>query len=194
MKLIIATQNDSKLKEIQYILKGLGMTIVSLNSLERKFNIKENGKTFFENALKKTLPVSKIYKEDLVVGEDSGLEVEYLRGAPGVYSKRYSGKNWTYKKNNQKILKELFSVEHKKRKASFHCCLVLAKDGRLIKKIDGRLNGYISQEPKGANGFGYDPIFYLPEYKKTIAELPLSVKNKLSHRAQAFSKLKTHLL
>lgn len=193
MKLIIATQNESKLKEIKEILKGIKLPVISLNKLDRKFNIKEDGKTFFKNAVKKTLPVSKIYKDDLVAGEDSGLEVKYLKGAPGVYSKRYSGKNWTYEKNNLKILKKLEGVKHKKRKASFHCCLVLFKGGKLIKKIDGRLNGYISQEPKGSQGFGYDPIFYLPKYKATIAQLPLTVKNRLSHRALAFCKLKTYL-
>ena len=193
MRLIVATQNNSKLKEIQHILSGVRMKIVSLNDLDRKFNIKENGKTFFENAVKKTLPVSKVYKDDLVVGEDSGLEVKYLDDAPGIYSKRYSGKNWTYEKNNQKILKELEGVARKKRNASFHCCLVLLRAGRLIKRIDGRLIGYISNEPKGTQGFGYDPIFYLPKYKKTIAQLPSLVKNKISHRAIAFCKLKTYL-
>jgi len=190
MKLVIATQNESKLKEIKEILKSIKLSVLSLNKLDRKFHIKENGKTFFANAVKKTLPVSKAYKDDLVAGEDSGLEVDFLNGSPGVYSKRYSGKNWTYEKNNLKILKELKGVERKKRKASFHCCLVLFKAGKLIKRIDGRLNGYISQESKGNHGFGYDPIFYLPKYKATIAELPLSIKNKLSHRAKAFIKLK----
>ncbi|MCK9615735.1 MAG: RdgB/HAM1 family non-canonical purine NTP pyrophosphatase [Candidatus Omnitrophica bacterium] len=193
MRLIIATKNEGKLREIKHLLRGLKIPIISLRQLAKDFHIKENGKTFFENAIKKTLPVSKIYKDDLVAGEDSGLEVEYLNSAPGVYSKRYSGKNWTYEKNNLKILKELQGVTRKKRKANFHCCLVLFKAGKLIKRIDGRLNGYISCESRGSHGFGYDPIFYLPKYKATIAQLPLSIKNKLSHRARAFNKLKTYL-
>ncbi len=193
MRLIIATENEGKLKEIKHLLKGVKLSIVSLCELDKKFHIKENGKTFLENAVKKTRPVSLAYKNDLVAGEDSGLEVSYLKGAPGVYSKRYSGKNWTYEKNNLKILKELEGVSAKKRKASFHCCLVLFRAGKLVKKIDGRLNGYISQEAKGVNGFGYDPIFYIPIYKKTIAQLPLSVKNRLSHRAIAFRKLKAYI-
>ncbi|MFA5271215.1 MAG: RdgB/HAM1 family non-canonical purine NTP pyrophosphatase [Candidatus Omnitrophota bacterium] len=205
MKLIVATQNKSKLKEIRHILSGVGIKIISLNELETKFNIQENGKTFFANAVKKTLPVSKIYKEDLIVGEDSGLVVKYLNGRPGVYSKRYSGKNWTYLKNNLKIIKQLEGVKQKERQAYFLCCLVLMKNGKLIKKIDGRVNGFINKEIKGKNGFGYDPIFCpvrkklssgvcLPKYKKTIAQLPSAVKNKISHRAFAFNKLKTHLL
>lgn len=190
MRLIIATENEGKLREIKHLLRGVKIPIISLKLLDNKFHIKENGKTFFENAVKKTLPVSKIYKDDLVAGEDSGLEVDFLKGAPGVYSKRYSGKNWTYEKNNLEILKKLQGVTRKKRKANFHCCLVLFKAGKLIKRIDGRLNGYISYEPKGTHGFGYDPIFCLPKYKATVAQLPLSVKNKISHRAQAFIKLK----
>ena len=204
MKLIIATQNKSKLKEIRHILTGIGVKIISLKELNVKFNIKENGKTFFANAVKKTLPVSKIYRDDLVVGEDSGLVIRYLNGKPGVYSKRYSGKNWTYLKNNLKILKQLEGIKHKERQAYFVCCLVLMQNGKLIRKIEGRLNGFISKEIKGKNGFGYDPIFYpvrkflsggvyLSKYKKTIAQLPSVVKNKISHRALAFRKLKTYL-
>lgn len=193
MRLIIATENEGKLREIKHLLRGVKIPIISLKLLDKKIHIKENGKTFFDNAVKKTLPVSKIYKDDLVAGEDSGLEVDFLKGAPGVYSKRYSGKNWTYEKNNLKILKELQGIERKKRKANFHCCLVLFKAGKLIKRIDGRLNGYISQEAKGIHGFGYDPIFYLPKYKAIIAQLPLSIKNRVSHRAIAFRKLKTYL-
>lgn len=193
MRLIIATENEGKLREIKHLLRGVKINIVSLKDLDKKFHIKENGKTFFENAVKKTKPVSVVYEDDLVAGEDSGLEVKYLGGKPGVYSKRYCGKNWTYEKNNLKILKELQGIKHKKRKASFHCCLVVFRAGKLIKRIDGRLNGYISQEPKGTHGFGYDPIFYLPKYNKTIAQLPLGIKNKISHRAITFHKLKLYL-
>jgi XTP/dITP diphosphohydrolase len=134
-----------------------------------------------------------MHKNDLVVGEDSGLSVEYLGGRPGVFSKRYSGKNWTYHKNNLKILKELSGLPREKRKAHFICSLVLMKDGKVIKKIEGRLNGLIHNKIKGKGGFGYDPIFYLPKYKKTVAQLPLTEKNKISHRAQAFRRLKEYL-
>jgi XTP/dITP diphosphohydrolase len=190
MRLLIATQNQGKLREIKHILARVKIPIICLNQLDKKFHIKESGKNFFENAIKKTKPVSLAYKNDLVAGEDSGLEVKYLGGKPGVYSKRYSGKNWTYEKNNFRILKELQGVERKKRKASFHCCLVVFKAGKLLRRIDGRLNGYISKEPKGKHGFGYDPIFYIPRYKKNVAELPLCEKNKISHRAKAFLGLK----
>jgi XTP/dITP diphosphohydrolase len=194
MRLIIATANQDKLWEIKQILRGVKLPIVCFSQFDKKFHIKENGKTFFENAIKKTKPISLAFTDDLVAGEDSGLEVDYLGGKPGVMSKRYSGKNWTYEKNNLKILKELEGVPRQKRKASFHCCLVLFKSGKLLKKIDGRLNGYISQELKGINGFGYDPVFYLPKYKATVAQLSLSIKNKISHRAKAFLQLGKYLL
>lgn len=193
MRLIIATANEDKLKEIKAILKGVKLPIICLNQLDKKFHIKENGKTFLSNAIKKTKPVSLAYPQDLVVGEDSGLSVNFLKGKPGVYSKRYSGKNWTYEKNNLKILKELQDVAWKKRKAHFIACLALMQNGRLIKKIEGRLNGYISYESRGKGGFGYDPILYIPKYRKTVAQLSPATKNKISHRALAFRKLKSYL-
>ncbi|MEI8348762.1 MAG: RdgB/HAM1 family non-canonical purine NTP pyrophosphatase [Candidatus Omnitrophota bacterium] len=194
MRLIIATANKDKLKEIKAILKGAKVPIICLVDLDKKFHIKENGKTFLENAIKKTKPISLAYPDDLVVGEDSGLEVAYLKGQPGVYSKRYSGKNWTYEKNNLKVLRELDGVEWSKRKAHFVACLSLMHNGRLIKKIEGKLNGYINTECKGSGGFGYDPILFVPKYRKTVAQLPVCVKNKISHRALAFRRLKIYLL
>ncbi|MFA7677333.1 MAG: RdgB/HAM1 family non-canonical purine NTP pyrophosphatase [Candidatus Omnitrophota bacterium] len=190
MRLIVATNNKSKLKEIKKILNGCGLKIISLADLEKRFRIIENGKTFIENAFKKTLPVSKVYENDYVVGEDSGLEVEYLRGAPGIYSKRYAGPSGNQEKNNQKLLKALSGVNFRQRGAKFICCLVLAKAGKAIKVFQGELTGKISLKPKGSNGFGYDPVMYLPAYKKTVAELPLAKKNLISHRTKAFRKLK----
>lgn len=175
-------------------MKGIKMPVISLCELDRTFLIKENGRTFLENALKKTRPVSQAYKDELVAGEDSGLEVDYLKGKPGIYSKRYSGKNSTYKKNNIKLLTELQGVRKKDRKACFYCCLVLLRNGKLVKNFEGRLRGSISEKPAGENGFGYDPVFYLPACKKTVAQLSVREKNKISHRARAFFKLKTYLL
>jgi len=193
MRLIVATKNKDKFKEIKGILKGLRVEVVSLNELKKKFHIIENGKTFQENAFKKALPVSRHYKDNYVLGEDSGLEVNYLNGAPGIYAKRYSGKNATYKSNNRKLLKNLKGVPVKRRGAAFRCCLVLAYNGRLVKVFEGRLQGRISDIARGENGFGYDPIFYLNHYRKTVAQLPLSRKNKISHRAKAFRKLQRYL-
>jgi len=193
MRLIIATQNQGKLREIKKILEGLSISIISLAQLNRKFRIKEDGETFLENALKKTLPVSRAYPNDYVVGEDSGLEVEYLNLRPGIFSKRYSGKGATDSKNNRKILQELEGVKGKKRAANFRCCLVLVKNSQLIRVFEGKLKGIINEEIKGENGFGYDPIFFLPRRKKTTAQLSLDEKNQISHRAKAFRKLKRYL-
>ncbi|MCF7907539.1 MAG: RdgB/HAM1 family non-canonical purine NTP pyrophosphatase [Candidatus Omnitrophica bacterium] len=193
MRLIVATENKSKLKEIRKILKGVGLQIISLADLDKKVCIIENGKTFLANAKKKAIPVSKIYPQDLVLGEDSGLEVDCLGGAPGIYSKRYAGKSGNPLKNNRKLLKVLEGVSVKDRGANFHCCLVLARSGKLIKAFNGRLTGRINIVEKGSNGFGYDPVLYLTGHKKTVAQLSSSVKNRISHRAKAFNKLKRYL-
>lgn len=190
MRLIIATQNSGKLREIKGILKDVNIPIVSLSELDRKFRIRENGKTFLENALKKAFPVSKFFTDDFVVGEDSGLEVGHLGNRPGIFSKRYSGKGASDIKNNRKILKELEGVENKNRTAWFRCCLAVVKNGKLVKVFEGKLKGMISYEMIGSNGFGYDPIFYLSKYRKTVAQLTREDKNKISHRAEAFSKLR----
>lgn len=193
MRLIVATRNNHKLKEIRKILKGVRLPIVSLADLDKKFRIVENGKTFLANAKKKAIPVSKVYKDDLILGEDSGIEVDYLEGAPGIYSKRYAGKSGNFFRNNHKLLKVMAGVPAKNRGANFRCCLVLAKAGNAIKVFEGRLKGRINREEKGSNGFGYDPILYLTGYKKTVAQLPLSLKNKISHRAKAFRELKKYI-
>ncbi|UCD15026.1 MAG: RdgB/HAM1 family non-canonical purine NTP pyrophosphatase [Candidatus Omnitrophota bacterium] len=194
MRLIIATKNEGKLREIKKILKKLDVPVISLNQLSRKFRIREDGKTFLENALKKAMPVSKVYRSDYVVAEDSGLEIKYLGAEPGVYSKRYSGRGATDKKNNLKVLKELKGAKKRDRGACFHCCLVLFKDAKLVKSFDGKLRGLINEEMRGSSGFGYDPIFYLSKYRKTVAQLPLEEKNKISHRAKAFKKLRKYLI
>lgn len=193
MRLIVATRNNSKLKEIRKILKAVSLPIVSLADLDKKFRIVENGKTFQENAAKKAIPVSRVYKDDFILGEDSGIEVDYLDGGPGIYSKRYAGKSGNPLKNNRKLLKAMEGVSPKRRGANFHCCLVLARAGKVVKVFDGKLKGRVNKEQIGSNGFGYDPVLYLSKHKKTVAQLPLSVKNRISHRAQAFGKLKEYL-
>jgi len=192
-RLIIATANRSKLHEIRNIFESSGLRIDCLANLKKKVRLVENGKTFAENAVKKALPVSKAYPYDYVVGEDSGLSVDFLKGSPGVYSKRYAGRSGDQERNNNKLLKALESVSVSKRGAEFCCALALAKNGKVIKMFEGKLRGRISLSPKGLNGFGYDPVFYLPFYRKTVAQLPFSTKNKISHRAKAFGKLKKYL-
>ena len=189
MRLIVATRNQSKLREIRQILNGIDLRIVSLSDLKKKIRIVENGKTFSENAIKKAMAVSKLHRDDCVLGEDSGLEVDYLRGAPGIYSKRYASMSGNQVKNNNKLLKELCGVPALKRGAQFRCTLALACGGKMLTFFEGKLRGRIHGFCCGTNGFGYDPVFYLPAYKKTVAQLKPSEKNKISHRAKAFRKL-----
>ncbi len=193
MRLIIATKNKSKLKEIKAILAGFPFEIVSLRDLPKKFTLREDGKSFFENAAKKSLPVSKAYKNDYVVGEDSGLSVEHLGGEPGLRSRRYSKEDATDFKNNRKLLKLLQNLPQAKRKAEFVCCLSLAVSGKEIANFKGQVKGLINNQLQGKEGFGYDPLFYLPNLKKTMAQLSLDRKNKISHRAKAFYQLKKFL-
>ncbi|HDN86373.1 MAG: non-canonical purine NTP pyrophosphatase, RdgB/HAM1 family [Candidatus Omnitrophota bacterium] len=193
MRLIIATKNRGKFLEIKHIFGGLKVKLISLNGLKANLKIKEDGKTFFQNALKKAMAVSKIYPNDLVVGEDSGLEVKYLNNRPGIFSKRYAGKNSTDYRNNLKLLRELKGVKKTQRRACYRCVVALVKDSKIMKKFEGKLCGTINDKMVGKNGFGYDPIFYLPKYKKTVAQLPLKEKNRISHRAKAFGKLKKFL-
>lgn len=194
MRLIAATKNKGKLREIKKLLKGLKLEIVSLNEVAPRMRIKENGKTFFENALIKAKRVSKHFPQDFVAGEDSGLEVNILGNRPGIYSKRYAGKHATDLKNNLKLLKELEGAPKRRRRARFRCIIALVKEKKLIRKFEGILTGFIYHEIKGKGGFGYDPVMYVPFYKKTVAQLPLSAKNKISHRAKAFQKLNKYLL
>ncbi len=194
MRLIIATTNQNKLKEIRQILSGIDLPIVSIGDLKKKVRIIENAKTFSGNAVKKALPVSRLYPRDLVLGEDSGLTVDYLGGSPGVRSKRYASGSPNQDKNNTKLLEALKGVQTLKRGCQFRCSLALAKNGKILHIFEGKLSGRVAAGSKGENGFGYDPMFYLSKYRKTIAQLLLNKKNKISHRAKAFKKLKVYLL
>ncbi|MBP7088481.1 MAG: RdgB/HAM1 family non-canonical purine NTP pyrophosphatase [Candidatus Omnitrophica bacterium] len=192
-RLIVATKNSSKFREIKNILNNSGVTLLSLHDLRSKIKIVENGDTFYKNAFKKAQTVSKYFPKDFILGEDSGLEVDYLNGAPGIYSKRFSGINPSDKKNNAKLLSCLQKIPSGKRTAYFRCCLVMVKNRKVIKSFEGKIKGVISKLVKGENGFGYDPVFYLPSYRKTMAELDPMIKNRISHRAKAFKKLRLYL-
>lgn len=190
-KIVLATQNKDKIREIKKIL-GKKFEIVELKRFPK---IIENGKTLEENAIKKAKAIYKIIKNTVhqlnaVLSDDSGLEVDTLGGKPGVYSARFAGKNCAYADNNKKLLRLLKNVPCKKRKAKFRTVVAVIFSGGTIKTVDGRVSGYITPEPKGAHGFGYDPLFYYPKLKKTFAQLTSTEKNKISHRAIAFEKAK----
>ena len=206
MQLIVATKNKKKLKEIKEILKGLNLEITSLADYPKAPRIIENGKTFRENAIKKAVKIAKFTKK-LTLGEDSGLCVDALGGKPGVYSSRFAGKDKSDRKNNFKLLKLLEGLPLSKRRAHYYCAVALAigsqttafwsvaladKDG-LVGVAEGKCSGFIGFALKGDFGFGYDPLFVIPKYKKTFAQLGPRIKHKMSHRFRALQKAKAIL-
>lgn len=188
--LVIATRNKNKLREFKSIFKDLQIEIRSLDDFGPTPEAIEDGDTFDENAYKKAIHTAKILGLP-AIADDSGLVVEALDGAPGVYSARYSGENATDEENLQKLLKELQGVEN--RKAYFQCVLSIAVPSGPALTYEGRCNGVIIDEKRGNNGFGYDPVFYFEEFGKTFAELSMEEKNQVSHRGKALTEVKTEL-
>ena len=189
MKIVFASGNEGKVREIREMLKGMGIELVSLSNYAGVPEIVEDGKSFLENALKKAKIVSE-FTGETVLADDSGLQVEVLGGEPGIYSSRYAGEKATDEENNTKLLAKLKNIPQEKRTAFFRCALVLYRLDGSYDYFEGKWNGQIIDERRGNNGFGYDPIFFVPELKKTAAELPSEIKNKVSHRGQAFAQLK----
>ncbi len=186
-KIIFATGNIGKLKELEFLLSKnrLNIKLLSLNDLPAKPVIIENGSTFIENAMIKAETVFNMYKLP-VIADDSGIIVEEL-GEPGVLSARYAGENASDEDNNKKLIKKVKSLKNKR--AYFECALVfIDKNGKIYNSTE-RCYGEIIDKPRGNKGFGYDPIFLIPELNKTMAELELNEKNKISHRGKAFKKL-----
>lgn len=190
MKLIFATQNIGKAKEVKALFSNTPYEIISLYDLGNYIDIEEHGSTFSENAFIKAKAVYDIYKEP-VLADDSGLSIDQLNSRPGVYSARYAGENCTYEDNNLKVIDELkeFSEQHK---AKFISCAVFY-DGKNKIEAFGELHGRIIMDQRGTNGFGYDPIFIPDGYNQTISEMDFEEKNKISHRAQSFNLLKEKL-
>jgi XTP/dITP diphosphohydrolase len=191
--LLVATKNKKKLEEIKEILRGLNLNITSLSDYKNTPRIIENGKTFKGNAIKKAVQLARFTKK-LTLGEDSGLCVNALGGKPGVYSSRFSGKDKNDLKNNLKLLKLLKGVTLKKRKAHYVCAVAMADKHGLIGTAEGKCRGLIGFKQKGNFGFGYDPLFIIPKYAKTFAELGPGIKHKMSHRYLALEKVRKILL
>ena len=189
MKIVFATKNEGKVKEIKEMFEGMKIDLISLNHYPNVPDIIEDGKSFFENAFKKAKIVSEFIGET-VLADDSGLSVDILNGEPGIYSARYAGEKANDEENNNKLLANLKDVPPQKRSASFFCSLVLYKKDGNYEDFEGRWDGKIIDERRGENGFGYDPIFFVSELKATAAELPAAIKNKVSHRGKAFAELK----
>jgi len=192
-RIIFATSNEGKMKEIRLIMADSGYEIVSLKEAGISADIVEDGATFEENAVIKATAIAKLTGE-MAMADDSGLEVDYMDKAPGIYSARFLGEDTSYDIKNNYILDQLKDVPREERSARFVCAIALADaEGMAITKR-ATIEGYIGYEIRGENGFGYDPIFMVPEYDKTTAELSIEEKNKISHRAKALMAMKEELL
>lgn len=188
MKLLVATGNKGKLKEINRLLADAPIEIVGLDQLIDPPEVIEDGATFTANASKKSREMAQ-FSGMLTLADDSGLVVAALNGEPGVNSARYAGEHGDDAANNLKLLSEMAQVKDENRQAAFHCVMALAwPDGR-CETYDGQVSGLIMHGDRGDGGFGYDPLFIVPEYGKTMAELPLEIKNRISHRGTALRKV-----
>ena len=191
-KIIFATGNQDKMREIREILDGLDVEILSAKEAGICMDVNETGKTFEENALIKAKAVAERIHE-IVLADDSGLEVDYLNKEPGVYSARYLGEDTSYEIKNQTILDRLKGVPKEKRTARFVCAIAaVLKDGSLLTSTE-TIEGYIGEKPAGTNGFGYDPIFYVDTYGCSTAELSEAQKNEISHRGKALRAMKQQM-
>lgn len=191
-KLIFATGNEGKMKEIRMILEDTGMEILSMKEAGIVVDVVENANSYEGNALIKARAVAALTNA-LVLADDSGLEIDYLDGEPGIYSARYLGEDTSYHIKNSKLLERLKGVEEQQRTARFVCAIAAVwPDGR-ERTVRAAMEGRIGYEEKGTHGFGYDPIFYVPEFHKTTAELTDEEKNQVSHRGKALRLIKKEL-
>ena len=191
-KIIFATGNEGKMREVRMILGDLGIQVISMKEAGITAEADENGTTFEENAIIKAKEIMEKTGE-IVLADDSGLEVDALGGEPGIYSARYMGYDTSYHIKNNSLIERLEGKTGEERSARFVCAIAACfPDGRVL-TTRGTMEGQIGYEEKGENGFGYDPVFYLPEYQCYSAELPLEEKNKLSHRGKALRLMKEAL-
>ncbi len=186
MNLLLATRNQHKTREFTQLL-GPNFILRDLTLTRDLPEIRETGRAFEDNAVIKAIAISKIFPDEMVIADDSGLEVDVLNGAPGIFSARYGGENASDQRNVEKLLRELQGATE--RSARFRCVIALAKNGKLLATVAGEVAGMIAKSPRGENGFGYDPIFIPEGCEETFAELPSATKNAISHRAKAVAEL-----
>lgn len=191
-KIIFATGNEGKMREIREILSDLDVEVLSMKEAGIKADIVEDGTTFEENAVIKAKTICELCGE-ITLADDSGLEIDYLNKEPGVYSARYMGEDTSYRIKNANLIERLEGVPDEKRTARFVCAVAAAFPDGSVKTVRETMEGRIGYEERGANGFGYDPIFFLPEYGCTSAELSMEEKNKISHRGKALRAIKEEL-
>lgn len=188
-KIIVATQNQGKVKEIKAVLSDLPVEVYTMSEAGIDMDIEENGTTFEENAIIKAEALTN-YTDAIVIADDSGLEIDCLNKEPGVYSARYLGKDTPYTEKNQIILERLKDVKRQERTARFVCAIAMAMKGKETQTAVQTLEGYIGFEAEGTNGFGYDPIFFVPGLERSTATLTMEEKNEISHRAKALRVMK----
>lgn len=191
-KIIFATGNEGKMREARLILADLGFPVLSMKEAQASCDVEENGSTFAENAAIKARAVWE-QTGDIVLADDSGLVVDYLGGEPGIYSARYMGEDTSYEIKNQAIIHRLAEAEEEGRTARFVCAIAAVLPDGTELSAEGTVEGLIAHEPAGDGGFGYDPIFYLPEYGMTSAQIPIEKKNEISHRGKALEAMKVKL-
>ena len=189
-RIVFATGNQNKMKEIRMILEDLGMPIYSMKELGIEEDIVEDGETFEANAEIKARAIAKHLPNDIILADDSGLEIDYLDKAPGVYSARFAGEDTSYDIKNRILLDRLEGVPDDERTARFVCAVAAVFPDGTTSVVRETIEGQIGHEIVGANGFGYDPIFYVPEFGCTTAEMTPEQKNKLSHRGKALRAIK----
>lgn len=194
MRIIFATGNKDKMTEIREILSDSELEILSMREAGLETDAVEDGKTFEENAGIKAAAIAKLAPQDIVLADDSGLEIDYLNKEPGIFSARYLGEDTSYEIKNQALLYRLSGVEKTRRTARFVCAVAAALPGGRMLTARGTVEGYIGWEPAGANGFGYDPIFYVDAYGCSTAELTMEQKNAFSHRGNALRAMKEELI
>lgn len=194
-KIIFATGNQGKMREIREILAGEDVEILSMKEAGITLDIIEDGTTFAENAIIKAKAVAAApeAQQAIVLADDSGLEVDYLNKEPGIYSARYMGEDTSYKIKNKNIIDRLEGVPKEKRTARFVCAIAAVLPNKEVITTEGTIEGYIGWKEAGTNGFGYDPIFYVDQYNCSTAELSAEVKNELSHRGKALRAMKERL-
>lgn len=190
--IIFATGNEGKMKEIRMILADMGMPVISMKEAGVRADIVENGATFEENAVIKAKAVMELTGQ-IAMADDSGLVIDCLNGEPGIYSARYMGEDTSYEIKNQNLIDRLEGVPDEKRTARFVCVIACALPDGTLFTSEGTMEGIIGYESRGENGFGYDPIFYLPEYGCSSAQLTPEKKNELSHRGKALRRMREKL-
>jgi len=197
-KIIFATGNKEKMKEIRQIMEGTPVEVLSMKEAGYSCDAEENGTTFTENAIIKASAIADAVKasgeEAIVLADDSGLEIDALNKEPGVYSARYMGEDTSYRIKNANLIERLEGVPVEKRTARFVCAIAAVLTDGTVYTVRETIEGYIGYEERGENGFGYDPIFMVPEFNCTTAELTMEQKNKISHRGKALAKMKEELL